>query len=177
MSALDHTNPNQLAMFYPARQVKATHGFLDGDLGTDEYTARTTGGSTLGDYHIYESGPETHASGWEQKADAADEKGITNSLMQGEPIRNPLVSVVNHSGAPRSTETDETGQLKPYTLYNGHHRLAGAMDVDPSIEVPVIHHENSGSGTYILPGHEWGSTTGRGGRYGYDGPVRDLGRS
>lgn len=78
-------------------------------------------GSESGSYvereeHVHEA--------WERKAEEADERGITESLTQGEGVKTP---VVLHGGT----------RYPMGTIQDGHHRVAAANDVDKHMEVPV----------------------------------------
>jgi hypothetical protein len=121
----------QLPMYLPAQQVRERAGFHDYD--REETWDDETG----------EPGPEeTHSQAWERKSNEAWDYGIAQEI-QKEGIHIPVRLHPNRGMTATSTEVDpRTGTTYPWAVSNGHHRIAAALDIDPTLETPLQHHMN-----------------------------------
>ena len=181
MPAPDHLHPGQLGMFYPAHQLKERAGFLDADLGDTTATERTTGGSTNrgwgGSGPRYVERQETHEEGWEQKANEASDYGLTHSIETEGGVHRPVALAVNDPyGGWGSSEPVEHGsmQMKDWAVYNGHHRIAAALEVDPQMEVPTLHYKAKGAPRGAgHPGMNVERYGPLGEQFGHSGPIRE----
>jgi hypothetical protein len=129
MSASHHVSEQQLAMFMPA-----------GELGRK---SRYGGGRLEG---------ETRKQAWGRKL---EESKVPSDQWQdwdpaeNEPVNPPLYPQIAAEGvktpvvlnATDDTQHDTGGNLiwhdKAGTVRDGHHRIAAAKDIDPSMEIPV----------------------------------------
>ena len=119
MTALDHTNPDQLRMFVPAREIVEQWGYADQRIGEsrEAVMADKVSESKIGGPHI------THGH---TKPDFASETHYES--IQREGVKEP-VSAYKHK--------DVGDGVRPGLLGEGHHRVAASYDIDPSREIPV----------------------------------------
>ena len=112
MASSDSLQPMQLQMFMPA-------GKLRQDVAPSDFDA------------------DVHLSGWDNKLEESKRGGYfrrhhldphhdksLHESIEEEGVVQP-VEIVNRYGKDR--------------VYEGHHRIAASADIDPTMEVPVIH--------------------------------------
>lgn len=119
MSAGDHVQPKQLAMFMSAHDIVNNYAPNPGDRYSESTDYTSSSGGT---YHSSEY-EETDDEFWERKNDEAWESGVAQSIIE-EGVKEP----VNLSSASR-------------TIGNGHHRVAVMHDQAPHEVIPVLHHD------------------------------------
>jgi hypothetical protein len=114
MSASDNLNPNQLAMFMPAHKL----------YNMPSLDAAATGF-------------DVEAMRHEKRIDNRDE-GMRHSLIK-EGVRNPI-QIAHATEEPQDWDWYMNGHQS--AIANGNHRVIGAYDLNPDMEIPVIHHDN-----------------------------------
>lgn len=114
MSAADHVHPVQLQMFMPARDLYGMHSMDTAGFGGDVGAMRA-------------SKRKTNAAGGMERSIAAL------------GVRKPVQ--VFHGEAPEAARFMGEHAM---AVANGNHRVTAAYDVDPGMEVPVVHHDQFG---------------------------------
>lgn len=119
MSALDHTNPDQLRMFVPAHEIVNSWGLADQRINQprEEVMAGKVAESKVGSVYV------THGH---RKPSFAEETHYESIRREG--VKEP-VSAYKH--------IDVGEGQRPALLGEGHHRVAASYDIDPSREIPV----------------------------------------
>jgi hypothetical protein len=125
-NASRHVNPKQLRMFIPAGELR--------QMGISPYDAQ----------HSETGQQRPHDAVWEEKIDEASRSGLEESI-RSTGVHTPVN--IYHLGENEDptvvldydaeTGRDVTGSLSPTTIAHGHHRVASAALVDPSMLIPV----------------------------------------
>lgn len=123
MSAGDHVQPQQLAMFMSSKEILATH--------TSAEVLPVNGGSVqrqtkhLWDRKLAESKMNKHeAYGPVSRYDSIKQEGV----------KTPIDLVHHYEERLMSSGTNK--------IVEGHHRIASQNDQDPDKLMPVLHHED-----------------------------------
>ena len=121
MSSSDRLNPQQLQMFMPAGELRQKTA--------NDFVVESTHFNTSDvppHYH------HTQEAMWELKLREAKDR--TPPSMPGEAWRGSLYDTIKAEGVlePVRVHVDEGG-----VILDGHHRIAAAADIDPTMEVPM----------------------------------------
>ena len=140
MSSSDALHPQQLQMFIPAGELIAMrpsdsvgYGHTDEDLWSqklDESKRWGVEGRESGLRPSMRTAPwsEYHKETW-PAYDMDDDRSMHGSIA-AEGVKEPVT--VAHSTLGRRNLPGER-------IYEGHHRVAASADIDPKMEVPVVH--------------------------------------
>lgn len=151
----------QYPLFVPAGELRYGNmaSFLEADLNHDEYAGATASrtdtqgferapmntqdkvyaGIPTGKSAYWREHSESVEEGWDRKLDEAHEHGLVWDIEDEGRVKKPVL-------IQDSPEAD---------IKNGHHRIAAAADLDPSMEVPVIYGR-------FMPGSEYDHSKDRG---------------
>ena len=127
MSSSDHLHPQQLQMFMPARKLK---GMTPSDFNPQLGHGRHHG---------------TLEGMWSNKLDTAKMKDYNEELIgsslydsiASEGVKEPVQ--VTRTAADFGEGTIRAHLRNQDVLFDGHHRVATAANIDPNMEVPVEH--------------------------------------
>ena len=164
---LKSLKPEQLQMFHPARELRAT-------TPNDWLAAVGTGNPTTGPAWFTGqptgSGPAAAASAWDPSTpediwrEKLAESKRPKSSFHGSGIHE---SIKQKGGVFHNVGLDLTGEAKkpvmlahqegglPPRIVEGHHRVAAAADINPAMEVPIenVNYRSRMSGGPGGPGH------------------------
>ena len=138
MSSSDHVSPQQLQMFMPARELKDS--VYPTDVNQEKYYGNNrkqmwadklaeTKATNPSDAELERIG-STATSIWDV-VDALTHGAGLHEKIKASGVQTPITLINRDDKEP--------------ILYEGHHRVAAAADIDPKMEVPVEHLPMSGA--------------------------------
>jgi len=137
MSSSDALHPQQLQMFMPARELLA---MTPSDYNPNRSTSRTVDdmwANKLEESKEDKFYPKIHADGSVDTRVRQDYNSLHASIAS-EGVLKPVQ--VTRTAADFGEGTPRAHLRNQAVLFEGHHRVAAANDIDPQMEVPVDHY-------------------------------------
>ena len=127
MSSSDRLNPQQLRMFIPAGELQAS--VYPPDVNQEKYYGNNRK-QMWADKLAETKTPQPEPSGW------MDQR--LQHMILGVPHGAGLHEKIQAEGVQKPVPLIDRDDEEPI-LFEGHHRVAAAADIDPKMEVPVEH--------------------------------------